>query len=89
MVTVETQSRLVAFHSTLAAIKMKIAFLSACFFSTVSSFAPTHGSYRQSSSLFMAEEAEAKAAPLVSGEDLEMMLADFEQPLVIDAYATW
>jgi hypothetical protein len=29
------------------------------------------------------------AGPLVSGEQLEMMLAELEQPLVVDAYATW
>ena len=28
-------------------------------------------------------------APSVSGEELEMILTDFEQPLVVDAYATW
>lgn len=31
-----------------------------------------------------------KLAPVVNGEELEMMLlGDWEQPLVIDAYATW
>lgn len=68
---------------------MKAALLSSYLLSTVYSFAPNHVAHRQSLNLFMAEEAEAKAAPLVSGEDLEMMLTDFEQPLVIDAYATW
>ena len=34
-------------------------------------------------------EEEQKAAPLVSGEELELMLTDWEQPLVVDAYATW
>ena len=32
---------------------------------------------------------EGKSAPLVSGEELEMLLTEMEQPLVIDAYATW
>jgi hypothetical protein len=32
---------------------------------------------------------EAKAAPLVSGEDLEVMLTEWDQPLIVDAYATW
>ena len=41
------------------------------------------------SKLFMGEEDENKAAPLVSGEDLEVMLTEWDQPLVIDAYATW
>jgi hypothetical protein len=34
----------------------------------------------------MAEGAEAK---LVSGEELEVMLTEWDQPLVVDAYATW
>ena len=42
---------------------------------------------RQSTSLF-AEEG-AVAGPLVSGEELEMILTELEKPLVIDAYATW
>lgn len=41
-----------------------------------------------SSMLFMAE-GEVKAAPQVSGEELEVMLQDWDTPLVIDAYATW
>ena len=41
---------------------------------------PTH--------LYAADDEE-KAAPLISGADLEMMLQDLEQPLVVDAYATW
>jgi hypothetical protein len=36
--------------------------------------------------LFAAEE---KAAPMVTGEELEKMLTEWEEPLVIDAYATW
>lgn len=30
-----------------------------------------------------------KAAPLISGEELEKLLVDMDQPLVVDAYATW
>lgn len=30
-----------------------------------------------------------KAAPMVSGEELESMLQEWDQPLVVDAYATW
>ena len=41
-----------------------------------------------SSMLFMAE-GEVKAAPQVSGEELEVMLQDWDTPLVVDAYATW
>lgn len=33
--------------------------------------------------------SEEKAAPLVTGEELELMLTEWEEPLVIDAYATW
>eukprot|EP00529_Nitzschia_sp_RCC80_P036931 CAMPEP_0113486260 /NCGR_PEP_ID=MMETSP0014_2-20120614/24904_1 /TAXON_ID=2857 /ORGANISM="Nitzschia sp." /LENGTH=189 /DNA_ID=CAMNT_0000379925 /DNA_START=98 /DNA_END=667 /DNA_ORIENTATION=+ /assembly_acc=CAM_ASM_000159 len=30
-----------------------------------------------------------KAAPMVSGEELEMMLTEWDTPLVVDCYATW
>lgn len=33
--------------------------------------------------------SEEKAAPLVTGEELELMLTEWDEPLVIDAYATW
>eukprot|EP00525_Craspedostauros_australis_P008910 CAMPEP_0198116428 /NCGR_PEP_ID=MMETSP1442-20131203/12245_1 /TAXON_ID= /ORGANISM="Craspedostauros australis, Strain CCMP3328" /LENGTH=176 /DNA_ID=CAMNT_0043774241 /DNA_START=111 /DNA_END=641 /DNA_ORIENTATION=+ len=40
--------------------------------------------------LRMAEDdGEEKAAPLVSGEQLEMLMTEWDQPLVVDAYATW
>jgi hypothetical protein len=32
---------------------------------------------------------EDKAAPMVTGAELEIMLTEWEEPLVIDAYATW
>jgi thiol-disulfide isomerase/thioredoxin len=35
------------------------------------------------------DDAEVKAAPLVTGEELEMMLTEWDTPLVVDAYATW
>mmetsp|Transcript_26694 Transcript_26694/g.55903 ORF Transcript_26694/g.55903 Transcript_26694/m.55903 type:complete len:175 (-) Transcript_26694:344-868(-) len=38
------------------------------------------------SRLFSTEE---KAAPIVSGEELEKFLTEWDQPLVVDAYATW
>ena len=41
-----------------------------------------------STKLRMAEGAE-KFAKQVSGEELERMLTEWDQPLVIDAYATW
>lgn len=30
-----------------------------------------------------------KAAAVVTGEQLETMLEEWDQPLVVDAYATW
>jgi hypothetical protein len=32
---------------------------------------------------------EVKAAPMVTGEELELMLTEWDLPLVVDAYATW
>eukprot|EP00549_Striatella_unipunctata_P021087 CAMPEP_0118703686 /NCGR_PEP_ID=MMETSP0800-20121206/18724_1 /TAXON_ID=210618 ORGANISM="Striatella unipunctata, Strain CCMP2910" /NCGR_SAMPLE_ID=MMETSP0800 /ASSEMBLY_ACC=CAM_ASM_000638 /LENGTH=158 /DNA_ID=CAMNT_0006605305 /DNA_START=83 /DNA_END=559 /DNA_ORIENTATION=- len=57
-------------------------------------FAPTFAARRQllQTSLNAAEKeetAEAVAAPLVSGEQLEVLLTDWETPLVVDAFATW
>lgn len=43
--------------------------------------------FRQAAPLFA--EGEDKAGPLVSGEELEVLLQGLTQPLVIDAYATW
>jgi hypothetical protein len=37
----------------------------------------------------MGEGTEEKAAPLVTGEQLEIMLQEWDTPLVVDAYATW
>jgi len=48
--------------------------------------ASTASSAGSSSRLSATEE---KAAPLVSGEELERMLTEWDEPLVIDAYATW
>jgi hypothetical protein len=63
----------------------KLVFFSALIASS-SAFAPQVAFTRPASKLSMAEE---KAAPLVSGENLEMMLQEWDQPLVVDAYATW
>ena len=52
-------------------------------------FAPQVTFSRPSFTLKMAEETAGKAAPLVTGEELEMMLQEWDQPLVVDAYATW
>ncbi len=49
---------------------------------------PTTSATRSSSMLFMAE-GEVKAAPSISGEELEVMFQDWDTPMVIDAYATW
>jgi hypothetical protein len=40
-----------------------------------------------SSALFMTDEV--KAATTVTGEELELMLTEWDLPLVVDAYATW
>jgi len=37
----------------------------------------------------MRATAEEKAAPLVTGAELEVMLTEWDEPIVIDAYATW
>ena len=59
-----------------------------------SAFAPPIvGTTTRSSRIFMAEgdaaDDEKKFAPLVTGEQLEMMLQEWDTPLVVDAYATW
>ena len=49
-------------------------------------FAPipkTAASFRLSAS------TEDKVAKEVTGEDLELMLQEWDEPLIIDAYATW
>lgn len=43
--------------------------------------------HRRDMALNMAEDT--KAAPMVTGEELETMLQEWDQPLVVDAYATW
>ena len=50
-------------------------------------FVPIGTSRDYQSTRLFAEDV--KAAPLVSGEELELILTDLEKPLVIDAYATW
>lgn len=67
---------------------MKSSVVSFGLISLAGAFAPTEfPQQRQQSSLFMAE-ADAKA-PQVNGEELELMLTEWDQPLVVDAYATW
>lgn len=65
-----------------------LASLLPLFVANCAAFAPQVSTNSPVSKLFMAETEDA-AAPLVSGEDLEVMLTEFDQPLVIDAYATW
>lgn len=47
----------------------------------------TMNTHCTSTALFMTDDV--KAAPMVSGEELEMMLTEWDLPLVVDAYATW
>ena len=42
-----------------------------------------------SSQLQMVDDTKDKLAKMVSGEELETMLQEWDQPLVVDAYATW
>jgi len=41
------------------------------------------------SQLQMVDDTKDKLAKMVSGEELETMLQEWDQPLVVDAYATW
>jgi hypothetical protein len=45
--------------------------------------------YRHRSASFALAATEEKAARLVSGAELEVMLTEWDTPLVVDAYATW
>lgn len=65
---------------------MQTALLFTVLIGIASAFTPGHVPAARTTSLFMAEGAEAK---LVSGEELEVMLTEWDQPLVVDAYATW
>eukprot|EP00977_Amphora_coffeiformis_P015578 scaffold4562_cov178-Amphora_coffeaeformis.AAC.7 len=44
---------------------------------------------RSSSTMLRMAEGGDKVAKQVTGEELEMMLTEWDKPLVIDAYATW
>jgi hypothetical protein len=68
--------------------KFLVTLLALCI-SLSAAFAPHHAFTRPVSKLSMAAEGEDVAAPLVSGAELEMMLTEFNEPLVVDAYATW
>mmetsp|Transcript_22559 Transcript_22559/g.31489 ORF Transcript_22559/g.31489 Transcript_22559/m.31489 type:complete len:176 (-) Transcript_22559:207-734(-) len=60
-------------------------------FATSNAFAPVGNtpSFVHSQSRLFAEGGEEKAAPMVTGAELEIMLTEWDQPLVVDAYATW
>ena len=69
-------------------MKLFAATLLSLLISASHSFAPPHQpSGKRSVSLYAADEN--KAVSMVSGEDLELLLQNMEQPLVVDAYATW
>lgn len=69
---------------------MELALLTLLGFATlINAFLPVHVPSRQAWGLKMEEEAEAKEAKLVTGEELEVMLTEWDAPLVVDAYATW
>ena len=69
---------------------MKLAMLSLLGCANLAhAFLPANAPSRQPWNLKMAEEAEAKEAKVVSGEELEVMLTEWDSPLVVDAYATW
>ena len=63
---------------------MAIASYSASAFVSV---APYTAKTFTTTQLKMAEEV--KAAPQVTGEELEGMLQEWDMPLVVDAFATW
>ena len=59
-------------------------------FGSCRGFAPHFASRRPSAFRMAAEDDnEEKAAPMVTGEELEKMLTEWDTPLVVDAYATW
>jgi hypothetical protein len=66
---------------------MKTALLLFSTLTSISAFTPAPVTMTRTRSLFMAEDT--KEAKLVSGEELEVMLTEWDAPLVLDAYATW
>ena len=66
---------------------MKIALLLLSSLTLRCAFTPVPVTVQRTRSLFMAEDT--KEAKLVSGEELEVMLTEWESPLILDAYATW
>lgn len=73
-----------------AVAKTLLLFLSA--FWMVDAFVVSPSRHHPHKALFAVEEdkvEEEKAVSMVTGEELELLLADMDQPLVLDAYATW
>ena len=58
-------------------------------FGIISSSTSSSPSVVSLTQLNMSPDSETVAAPHVTGEELELLLTDFEIPLVVDAYATW
>jgi hypothetical protein len=66
--------------------------LSAVVVSTQAFAVPYCVSRARASSSFLlaaADPGEVKSAKQVTGEELEMLMSDWDLPLVVDAYATW
>ena len=67
-----------------------IAFFVALFLSPTEGFTtPIVAKTITTSKSHLSMTDDVKAAPMVSGEELEMMLTEWDLPLVVDAYATW
>mmetsp|Transcript_3170 Transcript_3170/g.3036 ORF Transcript_3170/g.3036 Transcript_3170/m.3036 type:complete len:173 (-) Transcript_3170:428-946(-) len=57
---------------------------------TTFGFAPNNILFKRGrQSVIVKASTEEKAAPSVNGEELEIMLTEWDLPLVVDAYATW
>lgn len=68
-------------------MKLFVVTLLSLLISTSQAFAPSRPDGKRCVALYAADED--KAVSMVSGEDLELLLQNMEQPLVVDAYATW
>ena len=56
---------------------------------TANAFIPFMVSRTKSPTVLFASESAALAAPSITGAELEVMMSEWDTPLVIDAYATW
>lgn len=50
-------------------------------------FVPHLAFTKSSTALFSSESA--VEAPSITGEELEVMMSEWDTPLIVDAYATW